>query len=144
VFLLFTVVVTKHVWPYFQSRFPKTSSKSVSSRAMLRHRHIFFFVPAQKKSRETLTFHRDAKVYRTVEYIYQVQHLSTNTQQPTRATATLLPSAFPSSLSMGTGVTPSNHGAAAPPRHAQATSRRDLVGVVGLIAGEGEKRGIEK
>jgi hypothetical protein len=32
VFLLFTVVVTKHVWPYFQSRFPKTSSKRVSSR----------------------------------------------------------------------------------------------------------------
>ena len=31
VFLLFTVVVTKHVWPYFQSRFPKTSSKRVSS-----------------------------------------------------------------------------------------------------------------
>jgi len=30
VFLLFTVVVTKHVWPYFQSRFPKTSSKRVS------------------------------------------------------------------------------------------------------------------
>jgi len=26
VFLLFTVVVTKYVWPYFQSRFPKTSS----------------------------------------------------------------------------------------------------------------------
>ena len=33
VFLLFTVVVTKHVWPYFQSRFPKTSSKRVSSRS---------------------------------------------------------------------------------------------------------------
>jgi hypothetical protein len=31
VFLLFTVVVTKHVWLYFQSRFPKTSSKRVSS-----------------------------------------------------------------------------------------------------------------
>jgi len=31
VFLLFTVVVTKHVWPYFQSRFPETSSKRVSS-----------------------------------------------------------------------------------------------------------------
>ena len=31
VLLLFTVVVTKHVWPYFQSRFPKTSSKRVSS-----------------------------------------------------------------------------------------------------------------
>jgi len=31
VFLLFTVVVTKHVWPYFQSRFRKTSSKRVSS-----------------------------------------------------------------------------------------------------------------
>ena len=31
VFLLFTVVVTKHVWPYFQSRFPKTSSGRVSS-----------------------------------------------------------------------------------------------------------------
>ena len=30
-FLLFTVVVTKHVWPYFQSRFPKTSSERVSS-----------------------------------------------------------------------------------------------------------------
>ena len=28
---LFTVVVTKHVWPYFQSRFPKTSSGRVSS-----------------------------------------------------------------------------------------------------------------
>ena len=33
VFLLFTVVVTKHVWPYFQSRFPKTSSERVSSRS---------------------------------------------------------------------------------------------------------------
>jgi len=32
VLLLFTVVVTKHVWPYFQSRFPKTSSERVSSR----------------------------------------------------------------------------------------------------------------
>jgi len=32
VFLLLTVVVTKHVWPYFQSRFPKTSSERVSSR----------------------------------------------------------------------------------------------------------------
>jgi len=31
VFLLFTVVVTKHVWPYLQSRFPKTSSERVSS-----------------------------------------------------------------------------------------------------------------
>jgi len=31
VFLLFTVVVTKHVWPYFQSHFPKTSSERVSS-----------------------------------------------------------------------------------------------------------------
>jgi len=31
IFLLFTVVVTKHVWPYFQSRFPKTSSERVSS-----------------------------------------------------------------------------------------------------------------
>jgi len=31
VFLLFTGVVTKHVWPYFQSRFPKTSSERVSS-----------------------------------------------------------------------------------------------------------------
>jgi hypothetical protein len=31
VFLLLTVVVTKHVWPYFQSRFSKTSSKRVSS-----------------------------------------------------------------------------------------------------------------
>jgi len=31
VFLLFTVVVTKHVWLYFQSRFPKTSSECVSS-----------------------------------------------------------------------------------------------------------------
>jgi len=31
VFLLFTVVVTKHVWPYFQSRFPETSSERVSS-----------------------------------------------------------------------------------------------------------------
>ncbi len=30
-FLLFTVVVTKHVWPYFQSCFPKTSSERVSS-----------------------------------------------------------------------------------------------------------------
>jgi len=34
VFLLFTVVVTKHGWPYFQSRFPKTSSERVSSRGM--------------------------------------------------------------------------------------------------------------
>ena len=31
VFLLLTVVVTKHVWPYFQSRFTKTSSERVSS-----------------------------------------------------------------------------------------------------------------
>ena len=31
VFLLLTVVVTKHVWPYFQFRFPKTSSERVSS-----------------------------------------------------------------------------------------------------------------
>jgi hypothetical protein len=31
-FLLFTVVMTKHVWPYFQSHFPKTSSERVSSR----------------------------------------------------------------------------------------------------------------
>ena len=31
-FLLYTVVVTKHVWPYFQSRFPKSSSEHVSSR----------------------------------------------------------------------------------------------------------------
>ncbi len=31
VLLLFTVVMTKHVWPYFQSRFPKTSSERVSS-----------------------------------------------------------------------------------------------------------------
>jgi hypothetical protein len=31
VFLLLTVVLTKHVWPYFQSRFPKTSSERVSS-----------------------------------------------------------------------------------------------------------------
>ena len=37
VFLLFTVVVTKHVWPYFQSRFPKTSSERVSSSLMLRN-----------------------------------------------------------------------------------------------------------
>ncbi len=29
--VLFNVVVTKHVWPYFQSRFPKTSSERVSS-----------------------------------------------------------------------------------------------------------------
>jgi hypothetical protein len=28
---LFTVVVAKHVWPYFQSRFPKPSSEHVSS-----------------------------------------------------------------------------------------------------------------
>jgi len=34
VFLLFTVVVTKHVWPYFQSHFPKTSSERVSSLAV--------------------------------------------------------------------------------------------------------------
>jgi len=33
-FLLFTVVVTKHVWPYFQSRFPQTSSERVSSCAL--------------------------------------------------------------------------------------------------------------
>ena len=33
VFLLFTVVMTKHVWPFFQSRFPKTSSERVSSLA---------------------------------------------------------------------------------------------------------------
>ena len=54
VFLLFTVVVTKHVWPYFQSRFPKTSSERVSSNrtamaieiasdgdAFVRRRHLF-------------------------------------------------------------------------------------------------------
>ena len=35
VFLLFTFVVTNHVWPYFQSRFPKTSSGRVSSRQSL-------------------------------------------------------------------------------------------------------------
>ena len=39
VFLLFTVVVTKHVWPYFQSRFPKTSSERVSSRYILQTYH---------------------------------------------------------------------------------------------------------
>jgi len=37
VFLLFTVVVTKHVWPYFQYRFPKTSSERVSSSAAHLH-----------------------------------------------------------------------------------------------------------
>ena len=36
VFLLFTIVVTKHVWPYFQSRFPKTSSERVSSWCQMR------------------------------------------------------------------------------------------------------------
>jgi len=36
VFLLFTVVVTKHIWPYFQSRFPETSSERVSSRRQRR------------------------------------------------------------------------------------------------------------
>jgi len=45
---------------------------------------------------------------------------------------------------MGTAAAPSNHGATAPPRYAQAASCRDLVAVVGLIAGEGKKRGIEK
>ena len=39
VFLLFTVVVTKHVWPYFQSRFPKTSSERVSSRGEWKPNH---------------------------------------------------------------------------------------------------------
>jgi len=45
---------------------------------------------------------------------------------------------------VGAAAAPSNHGAAAPQRHAQAASHRDSVGVVGSIAGEGEKRGIEK
>jgi hypothetical protein len=62
----------------------------------------------------------------------------------TRAAATLLPSAFPSSLSVGAAVAPSNHGAANPPCHAQATSRQDSVAVIGLITGEGKKRGIDK
>ena len=38
VFLLLTVVVTKHVWPYFQSRFPKTSSERVSSSIQVQNR----------------------------------------------------------------------------------------------------------
>ena len=68
------------------------------------------------------TFHNYAKV------LYHRVHLpstSTNTQQPTRAAATPLPSAFPSSLSVGAAAVPSNHGAATPPHHAQATSRRE-------------------
>jgi hypothetical protein len=76
--------------------------------------------------------------YHTIEYIH------TDTQQPTRAVTTLLPLAFPSSLSMGTAAAPSNHGAAAPPCHAQAASCQDLVAVIVSIAGEGEKRGIKK
>ena len=47
VFLLFTVVVTKHVWPYFQSRFPKTSSKRVSSSSLAK---IFAAIPQGLKS----------------------------------------------------------------------------------------------
>ncbi len=66
-----------------------------------------------------------------------------NTQQPTRATNTLLPLAFPSSLSVGTAAVPSNHNATAPPRHVQAVSRQDLVAFVSLIAGKGKKRGIK-
>ena len=42
VFLLFTVVVTKHVWPYFQSRFPKTSSERVSSSV-----DVLFVIPGR-------------------------------------------------------------------------------------------------
>jgi len=45
---------------------------------------------------------------------------------------------------MDTAAAPSNHGTAAPPRHVQVASHWDLVAVVGLIAGEGKKRGIEK
>jgi hypothetical protein len=40
-FLLLTVVVTKHVWPYFQSRFPKTSSERVSSRSTRGYKKTF-------------------------------------------------------------------------------------------------------
>jgi hypothetical protein len=105
---------------------------------------FFFFRSRAKKCREMATFHSYAKIsYRRV-HLPKEQHLYTNTQQPTRATVTLLPSAFPSSLSVGAAAAPSNHGAAAPQRHAQAASRRDSVGVVGSIAGEGKKRGIEK
>ena len=105
----------------------------------------FFFRSRAKKCREMATFHSYAKTsYRRVHLPKEQHHLYTNTQQPTRATVTLLPSAFPSSLSVGAAAAPSNHGAAAPQRHAQAASRRDSVGVVGSIAGEGKKRGIEK
>jgi len=45
---------------------------------------------------------------------------------------------------VGAAAAPSNHGAAAPPRHAQAASLWDLVVVISSIAGEGKKRGIEK
>ena len=50
VFLLFTVVVTKHVWPYFQSRFPKTSSERVSSWVLqiLKSTRIFSWGEAPK------------------------------------------------------------------------------------------------
>ena len=55
VFLLFTVVVTKHVWPYFQSRFPKTSSEHVSSCPASCSRCIF----KNLDSRERKVFFRD-------------------------------------------------------------------------------------
>jgi hypothetical protein len=78
-------------------------------------------------------FHAEQEPREAALYFFAPANLT----QPTRA-------AFPSSLSVGTAAASSNHGAAAPPRHAQAASRLDSVAVVGSIAGEGEKRGIEK
>ncbi len=45
VLLLFTVVVTKHVWPYFQSHFPKTSSERVSSSSSVLWLLVILVVP---------------------------------------------------------------------------------------------------
>ena len=54
VFLLLTVVVTKHVWPYFQSRFPKTSSERVSSRQRRATRRLGVHMPPTPNSPPTV------------------------------------------------------------------------------------------
>ncbi len=59
-----------------------------------------------------------------------------NTQQPT-------PAAFPS-LVVGRAAAPSNHGAAAPQRHAQAVRCWTLLAVVRLLAWGVEMRGVKK
>ena len=62
---------------------------------------FFVFCSRAKKCREMPTFHSYAPKYRTVEYIhFKTNNKKSTTQQPTRAAATLLPSAFPSSLSV--------------------------------------------